>query len=122
MDETTEIIDDGMTLTLEQELIADLEDELSVSDELFNEKLMLSKIRSAMREVKRARNYPDTYTDETIEKDMYNYYSNIRNLALYDYSMVGMEYEQSHNESGVNRSYVDRNKMLAGVTPLAKII
>jgi hypothetical protein len=122
MDETTEIIDEGMTLTLEQELIADLTDELSVSDELFNEKLMLSKIRSAMREVKRARNYPDTYTDEMVEKDMYNYYSNIRNLALYDYNTVGSEGEQSHSENGVSRSYVDRNKLLVGVTPLAKIL
>jgi hypothetical protein len=99
-----------------------LTDELSVLDELFNGKLMLSKIRSAMREVKRARNYPDTYTDEAIEKDMYNYYSNIRNLALYDYNSVGSEGEQSHSENGVSRSYVDRNKMLVGVLPLAKIV
>lgn len=110
------------TFTIEQEIAEDLKEELSETDELFNEKVMLSKIRSAIREVKRARNYPDSYTDEMIESDMSNYYTNIRNLALYDYNSVGSEGEQSHSENGISRSYVDRAKMLAGVTPLARVI
>jgi hypothetical protein len=113
-------MDEEMTLTLEQELIADMADELSEDDELFNEKLMLSKIRNALREVKRARSYPDSYTDEMIEKDMYGFYSNIRNIALYDYNMIGIEGQTNSSENGTTRAYVDRNKLFGGIVPLAK--
>lgn len=116
----TEIIDEEMKLTLEQELVADLTDELS-EDELFNEKILLSKIRNAIREVKRARSYPKSYTDEMIDSDLYDYYSNIRNIALYDYNMVGMEFEASHNENSVSQTMTDRNKLFAGIIPFAKI-
>jgi hypothetical protein len=112
-------MDEEMELTLEQELVADLTSELSESDELFNEKLMLSKIRNAIREVKRARKYPDSYTDEMIEKDMYEFYSNIRNLALYDYNMIGIEGQSNNSEQGTTMAYVDRNKLFGGIVPLA---
>jgi hypothetical protein len=119
-DETTDTIDEGMTLTLEQELVADLTDELSEGDELFNEKLMLSKIRNAIREVKRVRNYPSSYTDEMIDNDMYGFYSNIRNIALYDYNMIGVEGQSSGGENGTSRTYVDRDKLFNGVIPLSR--
>jgi hypothetical protein len=119
-DDTTDTIDDGMKLTLEQELVADLTDELS-EDELFNEKLLLSKIRNAIREVKRARSYPISYTDDMIDSDLYDYYSNIRNIALYDYNMVGMEFEASHSENSVSQTMTDRTKLFAGIIPFAKI-
>jgi hypothetical protein len=116
----TEEVDVEMSLTLEQELVADLTDELS-EDELFNEKLLLSKIRNAIREVKRARSYPTSYTDDMIDSDLYDYYSNIRNLALYDYNMVGMEFEASHSENSVSQTMTDRTKLFAGIIPFAKI-
>lgn len=115
-------IDSGMTIGLEQEIFADLSDELSVSDKNFSETLLLSKVRNAMREVKRARNYPKTYSDSQIEQDMYDYFSNIRNIALYDYNLIGAEGQQSSSENGTSRSYVDRDKLFCGICPFVRVL
>ena len=115
-------IDSGMTVGVEQEIFADLSAELSVSDENFNETLLLSKIRNAMREVKRARNYPKTYSDSQIEQDMYDYFSNIRNIALYDYNQIGAEGQSSSGENGTSRSYVDRDKYFSGICPFVRVL
>ena len=115
-------IDSGITVGLEQEIFADLYAELSVSDENFNETLLLSKVRNAMREVKRARNYPKTYSESQIEQDMYDYFSNIRNIALYDYNQIGAEGQSSSGENGTSRSYVDRDKYFFGICPFARVL
>ncbi len=114
--------DSEMAVGLEQEIFADLSAELSVSDENFNETLLLSKVRNAMREVKRARNYPKSYTDSQIETDMYDYFSNIRNIALYDYNQIGAEGQSSSNENGTSRSYIDRDKLFCGICPFVRVL
>lgn len=114
-------IDSGMTAGLEQEIFADLSAELSVSDKNFNETLLLSKVRNAMREVKRARNYPKTYSDSQIEEDMYDYFSNIRNIALYDYNQIGGEFQESSSENGTGRSYSPREKLFSGICPFVRV-
>lgn len=115
-----ENIDSGMTVSLEGEVFADLQVELS-QDEDFNETLLLSKVKNALREVKRARKYPSYYTDEQIERDMYDYFSNIRNIALYDYNLIGAEGQTSMSENSVSRAFVDRNSLFGGIIPLSRI-
>lgn len=117
-----EEIDSSMTVGLEEEVFADLSAELSISDENFNETLLLSKVRNAMREVKRARNYPKSYTDSQIEADMYDYFSNIRNIALYDYNQIGADFEESHSENSVSRSWKDRDKLFCGICPFVRVL
>lgn len=117
-----EEIDSGITVGLEQEIFTDLSAELSISDENFNETLLLSKIRNAMREVKRARNYPKSYTESQIKEDMYDYFSNIRNIALYDYNQIGVEFQESNSEPGSSRTYVDRNKLFSGICPFVRVL
>lgn len=120
MGDDLENIDSGMTLSLEDEIIADLSAELSVSDKTYNEALMLPKVRNAIREVRRARKYPSHYTDEQVNEDMYDFYSNIRSIALYDYNLIGGEGQSSSSENGVSRSYIDRNSLFNGIIPLAR--
>lgn len=115
-------IESDMSVVLEQEIFADLSAELSVSDEKFNETLLLSKVKNAMREVKRARNYPKSYSDSQIERDMYDYFSNIRNIALYDYNQIGAEGQSSSGENGTSRSYVDRDKYFCGICPFVRVL
>lgn len=107
---------------MEQELVEDLKTELSLTDDKFNETLLTSKIRNAIREVKTARRYPTTYSDERIERDMYEYYSNCRALALYDYNAIGMEYEINHSETNVKMELTDRNKLFYGVRPITALV
>ena len=115
-----ENIDSGMTVGLQEELLADLTLELEDYDS-FNPKSLLQKVIGAIREVRTARNYPTTYSDERIQKDLYRYYSNIRNIALYDYNKVGAEGESSHSENSINRSYEDRKTLFNGILPLSRV-
>ena len=113
-------MDENMGLTLQDELIADLTMELG-NEPTFNANVLNQKVLSAIREVKTKRKYPFYYTEEQIKADLNCFYSNIRNIALYDYNKVGAEYEQSHNENSVSRTFVDRNSLFSGIIPLARI-
>lgn len=113
-------MDEAMGLTLQDEIIADLTLELG-AEPTFNADALRQKVINAIREVKTARKYPSYYTEEQIARDLYDFYSNVRNIALYDYNKIGGEFEQSHNENSVNRSFVDRNSLFGGVIPLCKL-
>lgn len=103
-----------------EEIVADLTLELG-SEETFNADALTQKVKSAIREVRNARKYPISYTDEQILADMGRYYSNIRNIALFDYNQRGAEFEISHNENSVSRTWNDRDKLFGGIIPLARI-
>ncbi|MCD7724295.1 MAG: hypothetical protein LUI12_01860 [Clostridiales bacterium] len=106
--------------TMQEELIEDLTAELELSDKNFSATLLTTKVKAAIRDVQRVRNYPSYYTDEQIEEDLYNYYSNCRAIALYDYNKIGIDGADSHNENSVSTSFTDRDKLFAGVIPLSR--
>ena len=56
-----------------------------------------------------------------IAQDLDRYYSQIRNLALYDYNSIGFEGESQHGEDSIQRTMVDRNTLFAGIIPLATV-
>jgi len=109
-----------------EEIYTDLAIELDDEDD-FSEAKLRSKIKSAIREVKQIRtskyggSYPDNYTDDMCEDDLNSFYVQIRNLALVDYNMIGMEGQTQHNENGINRTYSSRGSILKSVIPLAKV-
>lgn len=107
-------------LTLEYELLEDLTEELSATDPKFKPELIKPKIKNAIREVKRARNYPKHYTESMITEDLQDFYSNIRALALYDYNIIGGEFQSNSSENGTSRAFIDRNSLFAGVIPLSR--
>lgn len=96
--------------------------ELSEEIEDCNTELLTSKVRNAIRDIKQARNYPTTFTDEQIEQDLMRYVSNIEGLALYDYNQVGAEGQSSHKENGVDRVWISRDRYFNGVTPIARVV
>ena len=100
-------------------LLADLTEELN-NEPTFDSVALKAKIKNVVREVKGLRKYPSTYTEEQIENDLNSYYSNMRNIALYDYNMIGAEWESNHNENGISRSFVDRKSLFYGIMPIAK--
>lgn len=113
-------MDNTMQLSLQDELIADLTTELQ-GQPTFSDSVIKQKVVNAIREVRQARRYPSYYTDDVIEKDIYNYYTNIRNIALYDFAQIGAPFEESHNENSVSRSWMDRAKLFNGILPIVKI-
>lgn len=96
------------------EILTDLSAELAPLTEADTARLS-SKIKNAIREVCVKRNYPDHFSQEKILKDLKKHYSNIRELALYDYNQIGTEGQSAHNENGINRTWKNRNECLIGV-------
>lgn len=113
-----------MTLdALKQEIIDDIAAEVSVTDaDKYNETLLASKVGAAIHEVKRARHYPAGYSEEMVEKDMADFYSNIRNIAMYDYNQIGAEGQTQYSADGASIHYVDRNKLFAGIIPIGRVV
>ena len=100
---------------LKTEILAD-----EAQADLLSENLLRTKIKSAYREVLRARNYPKSYTEAQIEQDMLNYQTNIEDIARYDYNSVGAEGLSSYSADGTSIHYKDRDKLFYGVYPIAR--
>ena len=96
------------------EILADLSNELAPLSEGDTARLS-SKIKNAMREIRMKRYYPEHFSEEQILIDLRLHYSNIRDLALYDFNQIGAEGQSSHNENGISRSWKNRNECLIGV-------
>lgn len=115
-------MDKAMNVGIEQEIIAELTIELQ-GEPTFNSDVLAIKVRNAIRELKMKRNYVATsYTDMQIEADLYNYFSVIKSVALYDYNQIGAEGEASHSENGTSRSYIDRDDLFRSVHAFVKVL
>lgn len=103
-----------------EEIIEELTAELQETEgDKFNLSLLTSKVKGAYRAVKTARKYPSSYSEAFIEKDMEDYYSQIHDIALYDYNQIGAEGQTQYSQDGVSVHYVDRDKLFYGVLPIA---
>ena len=105
------------------EIFEDLKVEINADDsqsDKVNEPLLRKKVEGAFRDVKRARNYPGYYTEAQIDSDMYKYYSNIEDVARYDYNKVGAEGQSSYSADGTRIDYIDRNSLFYGVYPISR--
>lgn len=96
------------------EILDDLITELGLT-EASDIALLTSKVKNAYRDVKRTRNYQSYHSQMFIDNDMQNFYSNIHDLALYDYNQIGGEGQTSHSENGVSRAWKDRKECLDGI-------
>ena len=67
-------MDEAMEVGLQAEIIADLTIEYA-NEPTFNADIITVKVKDAIREVKNRTNYQATsYTDEELEKDLYDNY------------------------------------------------
>ena len=80
------------------------------------------KVANAEKEVKRLRRYPSGADEEYVDSDMEQFWTVVYNLALYDYNQRGAEGEESINENGEYRVFIDRNKILSGVNPIVRLV
>lgn len=109
------------TSKLKEKIVDSLTKELQTQP-TFNSDLLAVKVENAIEEVMAKRNYEAAgKSDEWITADISKYYVIIRNIALFDFAQVGAPFELGHNENSVNRTWVDRNLLFAGVRPFAKV-
>ena len=115
-------MDAALLMGLQKEIVEDLATELK-NDPSFDADILEVKVKNAIRDVMGRRNYGATsYSDEKIVKDLEDYYSVIRGIALYDYNQIGAEGQQSHSENSVSRSWVSRDSLFNGVVAFVKVI
>lgn len=98
------------------------EDEKIVFDKPEENPILEQLISQATQDVVECRNYPESYTVKKIEDDLKKYDSVIVNLVLYDYNKEGGEFQTSSSENGTSRNWVDREKLMADVLPLVKVL
>lgn len=97
-----------------KEVYEDLVAELEI-DKANEQKLLKLKVKNAVREVRNRRDYPSHFMESDIQNDLNRLYSNIHDLALYDYNQIGVEGQSSHSENGESRAWKDREDCLKGV-------
>ena len=102
------------TSVFENELNTNLAIDLSANGETVDTNVLAVKVHSVVRELLFIKNYAATNMTE-------RYYPQCMSVARYDYNMIGAEGESQHNENGINRHYVDRQKLWSGVIPFAKV-
>ena len=78
-------------------------------------------ISNARESIINVRHYPADWTPEKIAEDMKRYENVLINLVIYDYNKEGMDFENSHTESGVSRQFQSRARVMADVVPFVHI-
>ena len=78
-------------------------------------------ISNALESIRQVRHYPDDWDEDKIKDDLKNYRNTVINLVIYDYNKEGMDYENSHTESGVSRQFQSRQRLMADVMPFVHI-
>lgn len=91
-------------------------------DDMFDPEILAIKVENVITEVINTRRYPSSYSDEAILADVLRFYSNIRNISIYDYNQIGVEFERVHYENTVHRSWEGRGDLFKGIIPIAKVI
>lgn len=102
--------DDG---NVEAEIVFDDVDQNPIIEQLINE---------AWNDVRLYRQYPSSFSEETIGEDLNKYENIVIKLVLYDYNKIGAEFETDNKEEGNSRSYVKRESILADVVPLVTVL
>ena len=107
---------------LQNEVIAELKTDLK-GDPRLDEDILEGKVKNAIRDVFLRRHYEHTsYDPDKITKDMYQYFSVIKNVALYDYNQIGGEFQTSHNENSINRTWVSRDTLFNNVHAFVRVL
>lgn len=105
-------------------MIQSIIDELTIelrNEVDFDADILALKVTNAYREVKAARHYPKTYSEASIESDMADYYTNVKSIAMYDYTKIGAEGQTKYSADGESIDYIKREKLFAGILPIARV-
>lgn len=88
----------------------------------FDMDIVASKVSAVVRELIQRRRYNKSgMSDEAILEDLEYYYPQVLNVARFDFNTIGAEGEERHTENGIDRSFVERGKLWAGVVPIGRV-
>ena len=111
---------EAMSVSVADMVISDLT-AMYGNEPTFNSGKIAVIVNKVIEEVIQARKYRDRgYSDERIERDLMCYKAQIYNISEYDFAHIGGAWETSHSENSIRRTWIERNKLFAGIIPLAK--
>lgn len=108
-------------MALYDDLFADLGAELEATDPDYNSAILSTKINIAIKKVTNARNYPETYSAEKIQADLERYYTQIRDIALYMYNNVGVDFDESYTSNKMSRTIISESELYRGIPKIARV-
>ena len=107
-----------------EELVTELLDELTIELGVTKESdvaILEVKLKNAIREVISAVGFRPSHDEAFRMNEIRNYIGNIKDLAMYDYSIVGAEGNTSYEENGIGRSWKKRTDCFNGIVRYADI-
>ena len=115
-------MDENMNVGLREEIIAELTVEFQ-NEPTFNAEILKIKVNDAYRKVKSRRKYENSYySKEQIDMDLYEkYYQDIKDIAAFNFATMGAEFQLSHNENGVSRTWRTEDEILGNICAFVKI-
>ena len=99
-------------------LLDELKIELGVSRDS-DIKLLEIKLKNAIREVESAISFKDRHDEDFRLKEIKQYIGNIKDLTMYDFSLIGAEGQTSHSENYTSRTFKDRKECFNGIVRFA---
>jgi len=85
--------------------------------------VVASKVSAVVRELLQRRRYKKAgMLDWAVQDDIENYYTQVLNVARYDFNTIGAEGEDRHTENGVDRTFTECGRLWAGVVPIGMVI
>lgn len=108
---------------LENEIITELTTELQ-GQPTFNADVLAIKVKDAYRKVRSRKCYENTsFSEEKIDEDLYNkHYQDIKDVAKYNFATMGADFETSHSENSVSRSWRTEDEVLGNISAYVGII
>ena len=108
-------------MALADEILADLGSELEATDPDYNSAILSTKINIAIKKVTNARNYPEHYTQERINADLEKYYTQIRDIALYMYNNIGVDFDKNYTSNKMSREVISESELYRGINKIARV-
>jgi len=102
------------------ELLTELTTEMSLA-ETTDIAIMRVKLKNAFREIESAFNFHDTHDEDFRIAEMKKHIGNIKDLAMYDFSIIGAEGGTQYSENGIQRSWKKRSMCFDGIVRFADI-
>lgn len=107
---------------LKAEIVEELKIELPTSMTVIPpEAVIVLKVKDAIREAIRERNYPEHYTDEMILADLARLYANVKAKGYFKCVTIGGEFQQSVSDNGISRTFSEYERLSNGIIPFARV-
>lgn len=109
-------MDESMNVGLREQIIAELTIELK-DEPAFNAEILKIKVNDAYRKVKSRKQYQNTsFNDKKIEQHLFdNHYQDIKDVAFYNYCIKGAEFQKSHSENGIARTWRTEDEVMGNI-------